>query len=163
MATTVTGKITAAIVSAFSKDLDIGAVSATPGGVASLAFTSGAGAGKIEAVLIKAGTIAGSGTVDIDLAGTITDPAGDVITFTKVKAILIKNTSAVGVGFDVAGTFPIGGEVVEPYVHPGGFLALGDPGAVGYPVTAGATDVITLGSLDATDQDYEIYVLGEVA
>ncbi|KKM63426.1 hypothetical protein LCGC14_1511630, partial [marine sediment metagenome] len=127
MATTVTGKITAAVSANFSKDLDIGAVSATPQASVSLAFTNGAGANKVEAVGMKAGTVAGSGTVDIDLAGVLTDPAGDVITFTKVKGFIIKNTEAVGTGtgFEVGGTFAswvkaAGDEVV---VHPGGFLA----------------------------------------
>jgi len=167
MATTVTGKITAAVSANFSKDLDIGAVSATPQASVSLAFTSGAGANKVEAVGMKAGTVAGSGTVDIDLAGVLTDPAGDVITFTKVKGFIIKNTEDVGVGtgFEVGGTFAswvkaAGDEVV---VHPGGFLAIGDPGAGGYGVTAGSADTITLTNLDATDQDYEVVVLGEVA
>ncbi len=167
MATTVTGKITAAVSANFSKDLDIGAVSATPQASVSLAFTNGAGANKVEAVGMKAGTVAGSGTVDIDLAGVLTDPAGDVITFTKVKGFIIRNTEAVGVGtgFEVGGTFAswvkaAGDEVV---VHPGGFIAIGDPGAGGYAVTAGSADTITLTNLDATDQDYEVVVLGEVA
>jgi len=167
MATTVTGKITAAVSANFSKDLDIGAVSATPQASVSLAFTNGAGANKVEAVGMKAGTVAGSGTVDIDLAGVLTDPAGDVITFSKVKGFIIRNTEAVGVGtgFEVGGNFAswvkaAGDEVV---VHPGGFVAIGDPGADGYAVTADSADTITLTNLDATDQDYEIVVLGEVA
>lgn len=165
MATTVTGRIAASLASNFSKDLDVGTVDATPGGSGSLSFTNGAGAGKVEAVLLKAGTIAGSGTVDIDLAGVIADPAGDTITMTKVKGILVKNTEAVGVGtgFTVGGTFmdAIVVAACEIPVHPGGFMAIADPGASGMVVAAGSADIITLTNLDATDQDYEIYVLGE--
>ncbi len=165
MATTVTGKITAALSANWSKDLDIGAVAATPQSSVSLTFTNGEGANKVEAVAIKAGTVAGSGSVDIDLAGTLTDPGGDVITFNKIKGFLVKNKSDSGSGFEVGGSFDTwlkaSGDEVK--VMPGGFLAIGNPTAAGFAVTPTTADTMTLSNLGATDQDYEVIVLGEVA
>ena len=131
MATTVTGKITAALSANWSKDLDIGSVAATPQASASLAFTNGEGANKVEAVAVKAGTVAGSGSANIDLAGTLTDPGGDVITFDKIKAFLVKNTSESGSGFEVGGSFDswVKASGDEVKVMPGGFLAVGNPTA----------------------------------
>ena len=68
-------------------------------------FANGVGANKVEQVGIKTGPIAASGSADVDLAGTLTDPGGDTITFTKVKGLLIKNTSAIGDGIEITGTF----------------------------------------------------------
>ncbi len=164
MAKTTTGRVKASINVNWSNDLDIGSVTATPSSSYSQAFTDGVGADKIENVIVKAGTITASGTANIDLNAVLTDPGGDAVNFTKVKAFLIKNLSSSGDGISVGGTFNdyygAGGDLVE--VMPGGCFLLSNPTAAGYAVTAGSADMITLTNLDAVnEQDYEVEVIGE--
>ena len=166
MATNVTGKVTASVSANWSKDLDIGAAQATPQASVSIAFTAGSGANKIEQVGMKVGSIAASGSADIDLAGTLTDPGGDTITFSKVKALLIKNTSASGDGIEVGGTFDtwVKASGDEVKVMPGGCMLIANPTAAGFAVVADTGDVITLSNLDTVNaQTYEAIVLGEIA
>lgn len=166
MATIVTGNISASIAAVWTKDLDVGQVKATPAISKTITFANGTGANKVEQVALKSGQIAASGSADIDLAGTLTDPGGDTITFTKVKGFLIKNTSASGDGIEVTGTFDswlkASGDGMK--IMPGGFLFVANPTANGYAVTAGTGDTLTLTNLDSSNpQDYEIEVLGETS
>lgn len=167
MATTVTAKMEAYVSANWSKTLDVGSAAATPKVSAEASFTNGTGANKVQQVGTKAGSIAASGTADIDLAGVLTDPGGDGITFTKVKGFIVKNTSTSGDGLQVDGTFDTwlkaSGDGVGP-IMPGGFLAICNPSAAGYAVTAGTGDVITLTNLDSVNaQTYQVEVIGETS
>jgi len=166
MATTVTAKISASMSANWSKSLALGNVQATPSLSVSQQFTNGTGASKVEQVAQASGSISASGSADIDLAGALSDPGGDTITFTKVKGFLIKNTSASGDGISVGGTFAswlkAAGDEVE--VMPGGALLLMNPTADGYAVTPTTGDTMTLTNLDSVNaQTYEVEVIGETS
>ena len=166
MAKIVTGKVRATLSAAFSEAKDVGTVQSTPALSVNDVFTNGSGANKIEAVVYDTDSIAASGSADIDLAGALKDPAGDLVTLTKVKGFIVKNTSTVGDGITVGGTFATwlaaAGDAVK--VMPGGSLVISNPTAAGYAVTAGSADLLTLTNLDAVNaQTYEVEVLGEVS
>ena len=164
MAKIVTGKVRATLSAAFSEAKDVGTVQSTPALSVNDVFTNGSGANKIEAVVYDTGSIAASGSADVDLAGALKDPAGDAVTLTKVKGFIVKNTSTTGDGITVGGTFAswlaAGGDAVK--VMPGGSIVVSNPTADGYAVTAGSADVMTLTNLDSVNaQTYEVEVLGE--
>ncbi len=164
--TIVTARVKASVVANWSKALDLGDVQATPSAAFTLLLANGTGANKIEQVGTASGTIEASGDVDIDLAGTLTDPGGDTITFTKVKALMVKNMSADGDGFEIGGTFDTwlkaSGDEVK--CLPGGLVLVVNPTVDGFAVVADTGDTITLTNLDSVNgQDYEVIVVGEVA
>ena len=166
MAKIVTGKVRATLSAAFSEAKDVGTVQSTPSLSVNDVFTNGSGANKVEAVVYDTGSIAASGSADIDLAGALKDPAGDLVVLTKVKGFLVKNTSTVGDGITVGGTFAswlgAAGDAVK--IMPGGSIVISNPTAAGYTVTAGSADVMTLTNLDGVNaQTYEVEVLGEVS
>ena len=166
MAKIVTGKVRATLSAAFSEAKDVGTVQSTPSLSVNDVFTNGSGANKVEAVVYDTGSIAASGSADIDLAGALKDPAGDLVVLTKVKGFLVKNTSTVGDGITVGGTFAswlgAAGDAVK--IMPGGSIVVSNPTESGYTVTAGSADVMTLTNLDAVNaQTYEVEVLGEVS
>ena len=166
MATTTTGAATAKISAAWAKALEVGSAASSPTLTQQTTFANGTGAGNIENVISKVGSIVASGLANLDLAGVEADPGGDLVTFTKVKAFLVKNTSASGDGISVGGTFiawklAANDEVVVP---PGGCFMMTAPSAAGFAVTAGSADIMTLANLDvAIAQTYEVIVLGEVS
>ena len=167
MSTIVTARVKCSVVAKWSKELGLGDVEATPSSLFSLQLANGAGANKVEQVLTASGTITASGSVNIDLAGVVTDPGGDVITFTKVKVLQVKNlTEGAGDGIEVGGTFDTyykaGGD--EVVVMPGGVHLGVNPTSDGWAVVADTGDVITLTNPDSVnDQDYEVIVLGETS
>ena len=165
MAKIVTGKIWATLSAIFSEAKEVGTVESSPALAVNDQFTNGTGANKIEAVLYDTGSLGDSATADIDLAGVLKDPAGDVVTMTKVKGFIIKNTSSAGSGIQVDGTFDTWLKAASDGVKimPGGSLTISNPTAEGYAVTAGSADIITLTNLGATTQTYEVEVLGEVS
>ena len=166
MAKIVTGKVGATLSAAFSEAKDVGTVQSTPSLSVNDVFTNGSGANKVEAVVYDTGSIAASGSADIDLAGALKDPAGDLVVLTKVKGFLVKNTSTVGDGIIVGGTFAswLGAASDAVKIMPGGSIVVSNPTESGYTVTAGSADVMTLTNLDAVNaQTYEVEVLGEVS
>lgn len=163
MATTVRGSVEATLQAVFSKTLDIGTVGSQQSLSILTDFANGSAAGQIDQLAFDTGSIEASGSANIDLAGTLTDPAGDTITMSAVKAILVKNTSSSGDGISVGGSFDTwlgaSGDLVK--IMPGGALLVTNPTAAGYAVTADSGDTITLTNLDSEDaQTYEVLVLG---
>ena len=104
-----------------------------------------------------------STSVTWDLTGGVTDKFGNTLTFSKVKSLIIHNTSTTAgdnltltgdffdTNFTSAGTF-------SHVLGPNGIFAVSDPG-VGLTVTAGSADAVKIDS-GAKTVAYKISVLG---
>jgi hypothetical protein len=148
--------------------LDLGTVSYPAALTASVALTSGTGAGQADKVFADTRTLAASGTEDLDLAGVLTDIFGTAITFARVKALVIKaaagNTNLVQVTRPASNGFPVfmaAGDGVA--LRPGETLALfaGVADATGHVVTAATGDLLTItNSAGTTGVTYDIMIIG---
>lgn len=140
-------------------------------------LTDGTGLNSANQVYADSGTIGAAATVNIDLAGTVTDVFGAVITFTVVKAVFVRNTTTataavinVGGGSNGAGlnafdtwitsTAADGSEAV--ILPANAAVLLWNPTAAGYVVTAGTGDLLSLTETATLVGAYEVMVVGEV-
>lgn len=133
----------------------------------SMVLASGTGADQADKVFADRRTVAAGATDTIDLAGALTDPLGAVVSFAKVKAIVISNrstTQTLTVTRPVNGApiFAAAGDAVA--VPPGGVLALAAPGAAGLAtVTAGTGDLLDVVNSAGASADYDVVVIGTSA
>lgn len=126
------------------------------------AFSHGTGANEADNRWEKTAELAAT-SVTFDLTGGVTDKFGNVLTFTKVKSLIIHNTSTtVGdnltltgdffdTNFTSAGTF-------SHVLGPLGIYAVSSPG-VGLTVTSGSADAVKIDA-GAKTITYKISVLG---
>jgi hypothetical protein len=129
-------------------------------------ITQGSGLNQSDRIFHDQRTITASGNDDIDLAGVLTDPFGAIVTFARIKGILISaatgntNTVIAGGGTNfftnwLAGTTP------TVVLRPGGLLFVLAPDATGYPVTAGTADIFRVTNGGAgTSVTYDIVLFG---
>lgn len=129
-----------------------------------LTLSNGTGSGQASQQWHDQRTIAPSGTDSIDLAGSLTNAFGVTLTFTKIKAMLVRASAANTNNVQV--TRPASNGFVW-------FLAAGDgfnlqPGArmlwfdpVGVAVTAGTGDILAIVNSGAgTSVTYDIWIAG---
>ncbi len=133
-------------------------------------WTDGSGASQSEAVFHDKRTLSASATEDLDLAGSLVDAFGDTITFTAIKALIVKadatNTNDVHVGGAASNALVnwVGDATDIVVVKPGGLLALIAEDATGYTITAGTADILKIANSAAgTDVTYEIILVGETS
>lgn len=134
-------------------------------------IADGTGADKANQHWHDKRTLADGASEELDLAGGLTDAFGATVTFTKIKAIYIKNLSE-------DATLIVGGAASNAFVAlfgdasdtlkilPLSFLMIGaTASANGYAVGAGTADKLKFthdGTGDDT-MDYEILIIGEIA
>lgn len=130
-------------------------------------LTDGAGLNQANRLWHDQRTLAASATEDLDLAGVLTDPFGVLITFARIKGIVVTaaaaNTNNVIVGGAATNAFLtwVGAAAHTVTVRPGGVLAVFAPDATGYVVTAGTGDLLRVGNSAAgTSVTYDIVLLG---
>lgn len=130
-------------------------------------LANGTGANQSNQIFSDQRTIGASGSEELDLAGTLTNLIGATITFTKVKAIIVKaaaaNTNDVVIGgAAVNGFYPMFGAATETVkVKPGGMFAITAPDANGYAVTAATADLLKIANSGAgTGVTYDIIIIG---
>jgi hypothetical protein len=168
MATVLTAagiKITAT--SEFTNALDLSSISDTLRLPITHAFTAGTGALKAQITWHDQRTLAAEATDSLDLAGGLSHAFGTA-TFTKIKALLIYNTTATtGIVLHVGGAASnalatLTGAVNDVMVvGAGGSLVLTAP-TDGYVVTAGTADILKIYNPSATTAlTYDIVVIGE--
>lgn len=140
---------------------DLGTASFSFNELFETALTNGTGANQANNVFVDKFTITGAGTQTYDLAGGVSSPLGGVLTFTAIKAIILKNTGAAPLTYG-GGSSPflgfLGDASDEIIIPAGGLLVLTDPTAAGQTVTASTGDLITIG---ATDGAGTIIIIGE--
>jgi hypothetical protein len=131
-----------------------------------LALAAGTGAGQGNQIFQDRRTLTTGANESLDLAGTLTNLLGQTITFTKVKLIFIAslstNTTAltVGAGSNPFVTFLGGTTPTVGPINPGGFFAIGDPGATGYVVTATTADILKVTNAAGASATYDIIIIG---
>lgn len=132
-------------------------------------YADGAGAGQANRIYQDRNTLAASGTIDVDLAGSLLDVYGDPVTFARVKALIVAaadaNTNNVVLGGVANGISTIFAPQTTGTltVRPGGLfvVACGVGDATGYVVTATTADLLhIINSAGGTGVDYELIVIG---
>lgn len=131
-------------------------------------LANGTGLDQADQMYMTSGTVAAGTPVDLDLSGSVTNAFGTTVAFARLKGIIIHNkTTTAGAILEVgAGSNPItslwlaSGDGVK--VGPDGMLALWNPSAAGYAVTATTADILRLVSASGTIS-YEIYLIGATA
>lgn len=132
----------------------------------------GTGTGAHQADLIFSGTrtLAASAVEDLDLSGPLTDAFGAVMTFARIKGIVIapsaNNTNNVIVGGAASNGFIswVGAATHTVTVRPGGALAVFAPDAVAYAVTAGTADLLHVANSGGTTSvTYDVVIIGSSA
>jgi hypothetical protein len=131
------------------------------------ALTNGTGSGNANEVYIGRHTITAGGGSSIDLAGSLTNPLGQTITFATIKALLIivrspDGTKKVLVGpQNVANTWqgPFGGTGATAYeeVYE---IFLKATRYTGWTVTAGTGDLLRITNPGASDVDVDVLIIG---
>lgn len=128
------------------------------------------GSGNLQANKVYAATrtISASANDDIDVAGSLTNAFGSVITFTKIKGILVIHPTT-----SAASGITLGGGGVNSFVNwvadatdkvkvPNGYsFALLGSDATGFAVTAGTGDILRVTNLDGVNTaTYTILLYG---
>lgn len=135
-----------------------------------ITFTDGDGAGEADLIWSDRRTLAASTGEDLDLAGGLTDPFGQTITFAKIKGLLVAaapgNTNNVVLGNAAengwVGPFDADDNTIA--VKPGGVLMLLAPDAAGYAVTAGTGDLLHVANGGSgSGVTYDIVIIGAAA
>lgn len=131
-----------------------------------ITLTNGTAAGMADVVFHDERTLTTGASEDLDLAGTMTNAFGTTVTFAKIKAILIYNTSTVR-------TLTIGGASFNGWISrmgssthtfkigPGGFDFFYEP--VGFAVTADTADLLKILNDSGTSCIYRIWIVGTSA
>lgn len=130
------------------------------------AWPTGTGAGQADLLWHDQRTLAASATEDLDLAAVLSDAFGTVLTFARIKMIIVKaavaNTNNVNVTRPAANGVPIflaAGDGVP--VLPGGAYWWIAPTATAIAVTAGTGDLLTItNSAAGTSVTYDIVLIG---
>ncbi len=150
-----------------TSSLDLEAVQSSLSRKMLLALTDGTGANQVNNVFSDTRSLAASGTEALDLAGTLTNAFGAVVTFTRVKALLVfaaaTNMNDVIVGGAGANGFatPFGAAAHTVRVKPGGCFMLTAPDVNGYAVTAGTGDLLQVTNGAAgSGVTYDVIVIG---
>lgn len=169
MAETFSGSMKVSLNGTFTGDNDLSTVSQALAYTKAFDFTNGTGANQANMIFMDQRTISASGNDDLDLAGSLTNAYGTTITFTSIKGIIVyaatANTNDVHVGGAGSNQFLewVGNSSDLVVVKPGGLLALVNPQANGYAVTASTGDILRVSnSSSGTSVTYDIILLGEV-
>ncbi|MCW6008503.1 hypothetical protein K1W54_28760 [Micromonospora sp. CPCC 205371] len=134
-------------------------------------LATGVAAGQADRVFHDQRTLAASANEDLDLAGVLLDPLGALLTFVKIKGIVVAaaagNTNNVVVGAAVANPWSgLLGAAGTVTVRPGGVFAAfaGAADAAGYPVVAGTGDQLRVANSGAgTPVTYDVIIVGTSA
>jgi hypothetical protein len=169
LSSTVSVRVTANI----SEATDLGIRSSAMSADYRANLANGTGTGQADKTFHDKRTLGASATENLDLAGgALVDPFGQVLTFARVKALVVKaapgNTNDVIVGGDVTNTFfgSFADETDAVRIRPGTTFAIacGEADATGYPVAAGTGDLLKVTNGGAgTSVDYDIIIIGTSA
>jgi hypothetical protein len=137
-------------------------------GAMQVGFSFGTGNNQANKWFAAQRTVGAGANDDLDLAGGLTNGIGEVLTFTKVKYLLIAlvapdGTRVLRVGPQgVANAFqgPHGGVVAGNYVEVKNFSEYINEPITGYTVTAGTGDVLRVNNPGGGSVTYNILIIG---
>jgi len=167
-----TAKIEAKITATASWDSDMAAPSVPFIKRILISLADGDGADEADEIFADTRVLAASANEELDLAGVLTNIKGETITFARIKAILLYNSSHLqdtptdaDITFEspaangLAGLFKALGDGLD-YAAGAGVLMF-DPGATAWPVTAATADLLKVTNNDGSDQArYDIVIIG---
>lgn len=166
-ATTLQTNVVFGVSGAFVNQQDLGADAAYNfSGGSSSSLTDGVAIDEADMVYTASGTIAISGTDDLDVAaGGLLDAFGQTYTIAKMKVLMVcadgANTNNVVVGGDVNSVPFLNTAATTLSLKPNACFQLSDPSLAGIPVTAATGDIIGLANSGAgTSVDYDIIIVG---
>ncbi len=164
---TLSASLKAAITALYAGSPDVGTLKQELTYSATASLANGTGANQADTLWTDTRTLAASATDELDLSGVLTDAFGNVLTFTKIKALLIEaddanvNDVLVGGAASNAWAAMFGDATDVIRVKPGGFNMVVAPGAAGLAVTAGTGDKLKLAnSAGSTGVTFTIVLLG---
>jgi len=169
MATSLAVKVAVAVEALLANPVDIGSVSYPLVYSSTNNFADGVGADQAKEIWSDTRTLTASATENLDLAGVLTDAFGNVITFTKIKALIIKadpaNVNDVIIGNHATAACLLGfGAAAHTWaIKPGGLFVVVSPDTNGYAVTATTADMLkVLNSAGSTSVTYTAIIIGTV-
>lgn len=132
-------------------------------------FLTGTGAAQGDLLYAATRTLTASATEDLDFAGVLTDAFGTVLTFARIRALMV--SAAAGNVNNVNVTRPASNGITlfnaasgGLSVRPGGTFLFVAPDATGQVVTASTGDLLTFtNSGSGTSVTYDIAVIGASA
>lgn len=152
-----------------TNSLDLKTVTAALNFGRSISLANGTGAGQADKMWDDTRTIAASTSDDLDLAGVLADAFGALVTFVKVKALIVAaaagNTNNVVIGNHPTAGFlgPLGAAAHTIAVPPGQLFAV-TFGTSGWTVTPTTADILRITNGGAgTSVDYSIVIIGTSA
>jgi hypothetical protein len=168
IAATLTGQLHTEIIVSYTGSNDLGSPRFTlsQGNQAPIALANGTGSGQANLLFADQRTIAASSSENLDLAGVLTDPFGNTLTFAAIKVIRIcassANTNNVLVGGAASNTFlgmfDDATDIIR--VKPGGCFLWIAP-QTGATVTASTGDILKIAnSSSGTGVTYDVTILG---
>jgi hypothetical protein len=164
---TLNAAITLSLAASLVNALDLGDVTQNVSNISNFPLTDGTGANQAKSLFSDTRTLAASATENLDLVAVLIDAFGSAITFTKIKALIIKasaaNTNDVVVGgHATAACFSFFNAATDKVrVKPGGMMVLVAPDAAGYAVTATTADMLTITNSGAgTGVTYDVIIIG---
>lgn len=129
---------------------------------------SGTAAGLADKVWSDTRVVTTGATDSLDLAGTLTDAFGSVVTFVKIRAIIFSaastNTTTLTISRVATAGVPLfaaDGDAIAP-LSAGGFFCWADP-AAGLTVTATTDDILSIVNSAGASATYSITVVGTSA
>ena len=169
MPTSLSARVTLGVVADLIDLIDVGEVKYPISYGANYVFTDGVGADQAKQVFTDTRTLTASAAENLDLAGVLLNAFGTALTFTKIKAIIVKadaaNVNDVVLGnHATAAFFPMFGAATHTVkVKPGGMVAFVAPDLAGLAVTATTADMLTVtNSAGGTSVTYTIIIIGTV-
>lgn len=169
MAETFNGSVSILVDATLSGGLDIGTGTHKVNSNYKTSFANGTAANQANMMWTDTRTVALSTSDDLDLAGGLVSAFGTTVTFTSIKGIIIHAASANGANLSIGGDATAAFSTLfnaatdEILLAPGGTLAVVNPNADGYVVTATTADILEITNLDgAASADYDIIIIGEV-
>lgn len=132
---------------------------------------SGVGAAAADTMFADTRQLAGGAHEDLDLAGVLIDPTGDVVNLARVKAIIVSaaatNTGPIQVGGAAANGWAtwVADATDKVVLQPGSTFALfaGAADAVAYAVTPATGDLLTVTNPGVDVATYDVIVVGASA
>jgi hypothetical protein len=163
-------RISVSVLADYTSTLDFSTpiASLVPPWLREVVLASGTGVNQADKVFWDQRTVTASGTDPIDLAGTLTDPFGAVLTFARIKFVAVyaaaANTNDVRVTRPATNAVPLLSAAGYIPVQPGGLFVWASPAAAGVAVTAGTGDIINFDNSGAgTSVTYDVVIGGASA
>lgn len=135
----------------------------------SKSLTDGSGASKANKIYLATVTIAAGGNLQVDLSGSLNDIYGNLLTFTRVKAVYFElatdtSSTSITVGGASSNAFVnwVADATDKVRIRNGGTFFLACTDATGYVVTAGTGDILQINNEDGSNiATIKMCIIGE--